>query len=620
MTQAIPSTLRQPSLARRSATAGAVHATGEAEARALSADVSQSAAALADQSVIAAIARDGHLAMLSRQSSTSASAEAGDDAALDSITRQFQQRFRQQAGDKDAFHELMRQSFGDRYDRQAAESIRQRVLSGDFSWMPKVTLVDSASLQDVSGQQGGGVGKGAYSAANDTVYLSRALLAANPAEAERILTEEVGHALDTRVNVADAAGDEGEIFSRLSHGEKLSASDIAAARAENDSGTIVVDGQRVEVEFGLFKSIKKGIKKIGKAIKKGVKSVGKAIKKGVSSVVNTVKKGFKAIMQSSFIASIMSIAQFIPIPIVQVVARVYNIARAAYSVYQGVKHGSAAAILGGVAGIAGGVAGVAGRFGASASFVNGAQRLATTARTLSAAYAAVARRDWVAAAGFASNFFGGNATTAGQVLGNVQRAGIVYQAARRGDIVGAVGAGADLMQQLTGPEGDRLLRSVADGARKIQGVRSAIEQGDYALALSRLNAGFGDAAGLSDSARASVDRLAGTLDTVSQVNALVRSGEYAGAASLLLDAASRQTQDPAARSSLLKAAATIQQVDRAVGLVEQGEYREAIRVIDALLGTSIDSQTQQVLDNLEARARRLLSLEENPDVRAGVAA
>ena len=274
MTQAIQSPVRQPSPVRRTSTLTGEYSNGDTHSRgdtsAAIADASQSATVLADQSIIAAIARDGHLAMLSRQSSGSiAAAEAagstpqsgGEDAALQSITRQFQQRFRQQAGDKAAFHDLMRQSFGDTYDRQAAEAIRQRVLSGDFSWMPKVELVDSTNLQDVSGLQGGGIGKGAYSAGSDTIYLSRELLASNPAEAERILTEEVGHALDTRVNVSDAAGDEGEIFSRLSHGEKLSASDIAAARAENDSGTIIVDGQRVEVEFGLLKSIKKGVKK-----------------------------------------------------------------------------------------------------------------------------------------------------------------------------------------------------------------------------------------------------------------------------------------------------------------------------------------------------------------------
>ena len=59
-------------------------------------------------------------------------------------------------------------------------------------------------------------------------------------------------------------------------------------------------------------------------------------------------------MESKLFGQILMVAQFIPIPIVQVAVRVANIARAAYSVYQGVKHGSLAMVAGGIAGAVGG--------------------------------------------------------------------------------------------------------------------------------------------------------------------------------------------------------------------------------------------------------------------------
>jgi len=56
------------------------------------------------------------------------------------------------------------------------------------------------------------VGKGAYSADKDTVYMSCDLLNSDSTEAKSILTEEVDHAIDFRINAQDAKGD-GVIYS-----------------------------------------------------------------------------------------------------------------------------------------------------------------------------------------------------------------------------------------------------------------------------------------------------------------------------------------------------------------------------------------------------------------------
>jgi len=192
---------------------------------------------------------------------------SGEDKALADITEQFQSRFADNASDHDAFHSLMKKSFGESYDYAKAENIRQQTLDGDFSWMPEIQLVDGATLTSTTGA----TGLGAYSKENDTIYLSRDLLTEDPVKAEKVLTEEIGHALDARINLADAAGDEGNIFSILSHGGEISEADLQELRSENDSGTIVVDGKEVEVEFffkKVFKKVKKAVKKVGKAIKK----------------------------------------------------------------------------------------------------------------------------------------------------------------------------------------------------------------------------------------------------------------------------------------------------------------------------------------------------------------
>ena len=214
--------------------------------------------------------------------------------------------------------------------------------------MPAVRVVDQATLQDTSGTQGAGTALGAYDAAGDVIYLSRELVEGDAAKAAAILTEEVGHGLDARLNTSDAAGDEGDIFARSVAGESFSEEELLTAlRAENDSGTIVVDGKQIEVEYGLLGKVFGGVSKAFKKVKNAVKGA-------VEGAVDAVKGGFEAVMNNKLLGTVMSFAQFVPIPMVQLLARGYNLARSAYGVYQGVKHGSMSMVLGGAAGVFGG--------------------------------------------------------------------------------------------------------------------------------------------------------------------------------------------------------------------------------------------------------------------------
>ena len=72
-----------------------------------------------------------------------------EQAALEQITQQFQQRFADSAQNRDEFHALMKKTFGEQYNVSKAETIRQQTLKGDFGWMPKITLVNGEQLADI---------------------------------------------------------------------------------------------------------------------------------------------------------------------------------------------------------------------------------------------------------------------------------------------------------------------------------------------------------------------------------------------------------------------------------------------------------------------------------------
>jgi len=214
-----------------------------------------------------------------------------DSARIDQAIGAFRSQFARAASDPQKFHQTLKTAFGSTYDKVAAEGLRQRALRGDFSWMPKVKFATRAELSGANG---------AYDRSSGTVYLA-ADLRSNPRLAAATLTEEVGHHIDTLVNKSDAAGDEGELFRRILGGEQLSAAQVAELKAENDHGTITVDGKTVEAEFFLgkvWKGIKKAAKSVGNAVKGAVKGVAngvKAVANGVAGAVKGVANGVKKV-------------------------------------------------------------------------------------------------------------------------------------------------------------------------------------------------------------------------------------------------------------------------------------------------------------------------------------
>jgi Ca2+-binding RTX toxin-like protein len=138
------------------------------------------------------------------------------------------------------FAGTVRAAFGDTADRRKIADALTEIFAGKG---PKVAVAGADEL---------GGAYAAYAAKTDTVYVSKDFLAANAAKPDavaRVLLEEIGHALDSRLGAGDAPGDEGAIFARLVLGETLSAETLAALKAENDHGTIAVCGAPVAVEF-----------------------------------------------------------------------------------------------------------------------------------------------------------------------------------------------------------------------------------------------------------------------------------------------------------------------------------------------------------------------------------
>jgi hypothetical protein len=120
-------------------------------------------------------------------------------------------------------------------------SVREAILDFDRHGWPKLVLVDDTVLHGA---------RSAYDMARNTIYLSRDFLShADTSAITAVLVEEIGHAIDARVHAVDAPGDEGAIFAGYVLGHPPTGSELTALKAENDHGTITVNGKTIAVEF-----------------------------------------------------------------------------------------------------------------------------------------------------------------------------------------------------------------------------------------------------------------------------------------------------------------------------------------------------------------------------------
>ncbi|MBX2838339.1 MAG: hypothetical protein KTR35_15895 [Gammaproteobacteria bacterium] len=518
------------------------------------------------------------------------------DPAAVQVQQQFQEDFAQAAQNHDEFHALMRQVYGENYDYAAAERMRQQSLEGDFSWMPTIVVVDQQTLNDHSGQQTGGVPGGAYSAETDTIYMSRELLESDPEAAYEIFCEEMGHAIDTRVNDADTAGDEGELFSALFRGEELTPEEIARINAENDHGTIIVDGQEIQVEYGSnpIKSVINAFTSIFKGIGGVFSNMASSFADFVSDVWSALKEVVIKILDSAIMNIIMTIISFIPG--LNIIALVYRVIQAVRMIYMGIKHGSISMVLAGIATLASGAAKLGTAMGMSAKFVATASRIAQVASHMSKVYAAYSARDFGAAFSMLSGFLGD--TNAGKFFGYVGRAYDVKNAIDDKNYLSAIGLGADLLGDLPGQEFDQFFESVGEHAETFEAISEAVRTGDFSKAAELLMSEYGADMGLSTEHRERAIRLAETFEKLAAVETLISDGDYTQAADILFDAADTFLPTEASREFLQKAGDMVSQLAKVAELVESGDYLTALDQGASLLGLDIDPTTQKRIDEL----------------------
>ena len=133
-------------------------------------------------------------------------------------------------------------AFGDSIDAAKAEGLRQEWLAGNFGSLPAIEIRSAAEINGANG---------AFSADTNTIYLSREYIEQNGSDVSAIanvLLEEIGHSVDSRINVSDAPGDEGAIFSALAQGVQIDTPTLQALKAEDDTATITLEGQTIHIE------------------------------------------------------------------------------------------------------------------------------------------------------------------------------------------------------------------------------------------------------------------------------------------------------------------------------------------------------------------------------------
>jgi hypothetical protein len=136
-------------------------------------------------------------------------------------------------------------AFGDNFNPDVARSLSDAWARGDFGSLPEIEILSS---QEINGA------RGAFSKDTDQIYLSQEFIAenqSNPEAITQVLLEEIGHWVDSRINLTDPLGDEGAIFASLVLGDSLTESDMARLRAENDQAVANIKGVSLPIEMSL---------------------------------------------------------------------------------------------------------------------------------------------------------------------------------------------------------------------------------------------------------------------------------------------------------------------------------------------------------------------------------
>jgi Domain of unknown function (DUF4114) len=124
----------------------------------------------------------------------------------------------------------------------------QFALAFGSSFDPRLIQTYSQQLPSIKIVKDLGGANGAFSAKNNTIYLSHSLVEqGDQQKTVAVVIEEIGHGIDAYLNQQDLPGDEGEIFAQLVAGD-LDQRNYPILLAENDHATRLIDGQWLEIE------------------------------------------------------------------------------------------------------------------------------------------------------------------------------------------------------------------------------------------------------------------------------------------------------------------------------------------------------------------------------------
>ncbi|NES98142.1 MAG: CHAP domain-containing protein [Desertifilum sp. SIO1I2] len=141
------------------------------------------------------------------------------------------------------FAKVMHITFGNQFDTETVKTLLQDLTEGSSQHFPSIEIVPQAQLQGASG---------AFDSLNGKIYLAGEFVAQNTQNLDAIASvvlEEVGHAIDSKINTIDTPGDEGELFAKLVRGETLMPPEVLAIQAEDDTATLEIKDQFIAVEL-----------------------------------------------------------------------------------------------------------------------------------------------------------------------------------------------------------------------------------------------------------------------------------------------------------------------------------------------------------------------------------
>jgi YD repeat-containing protein len=135
--------------------------------------------------------------------------------------------------------EQLRPIFGNTWSKDLLDELLNSIQAGQG---PQFEVLADAQIEVL----------GAYSSTTNKIYLSQQLLEQAHQDSSLLVSvvlEELGHYIDSKLNVTDSAGDEGQLFALLVQQGFLSQSQLTALQNQADQGEITVEGQTVAVEF-----------------------------------------------------------------------------------------------------------------------------------------------------------------------------------------------------------------------------------------------------------------------------------------------------------------------------------------------------------------------------------